>query len=112
MRKPTRINFVFLFAFFALIVLASMLFAGSVSDSGIVKLVQGNNVVSFNVSNPFSVQTFVELNPDIQTVSYRDGNETIGYVNALGGVGKNFTIESGREYEIFSSSNITLNIPG
>ncbi len=109
--KMTASKYIVL-AFLMVIILASALFAVSAPDSRTVNLVEGKNTISFNVSNPFSVETFVKLNPAIETVSYHEGNETVGYVNTFGGVGKNFLIESGKDYEIFSSSNITLNIPG
>ena len=68
------------------------------------------NYVELNVSNGFYAETLIKLNPDIEAISYKEDNETIGYANVFGGVGKNFVVES-RTYEIIVKENINLILP-
>src|SRR3989344_5937452 len=66
------------------------------SDSGIYPLSSGKNIVKFDET--IYVPNLVEMYPDIEYVSYFDQNtnKTIAYINAFGGIGKNFLIYSDR----------------
>ena len=103
---------------FSLIILASFFLfftvskIGSVSDNTGTILLAGDNNISFNVTSPFYAGDLVKLNPSIEVVSYNNGSRDIGYVNAFGGIGNNFEIGNGINYEIFVSENTTLIIPG
>lgn len=101
----------FLFGILVLISITSLLLAGSALHNKEVPIFEGENILSFNISSHFYVKTLVELNPNIEVVSYRDINETKGYANVFGGVGKNFYIENNTMYEIYSSKNTTLILP-
>jgi hypothetical protein len=73
-------------------------------------LKKGKNYIAFNLTQPFYVKTLIELNPNIEAVSYRQGNGTYGYVNAFNGIGKNFIIEN-KEYEIIVNQDTNLVLP-
>ena len=75
-----------------------------------IELSKGKNYVRLNVSELFYVETLVKLNPLIEAVSYKEENETIGYVNIFKGVGKNFVIQD-REYEIVAKESTNLILP-
>ena len=101
----------FLFGFAFLLLLVSIFLISSTSSNSGIQIVEGKNVVSLNVSSPFSVETLVKLNPQIEVVSYQDDNGTFGYANVFGGIGKDFEIQGGVDYEIYSSGNTTLILP-
>src|SRR3989344_7331194 len=63
-------------------------------------LIDGKNYVTFDM--PKNVADLVKKNPDIEYASYHDVflDETIGYVNVFGGLGKNFVLNPGKIYEI------------
>jgi len=101
-----RISF---FAAFVIFVLFSIVL---ISSQGIFskELEKGKNVVMINLSRPIYAETLINLNPDIEAISYSENNRTIGYVNVLGGIGQNFIVEN-REYEIIVSKDINLVLP-
>jgi hypothetical protein len=73
-------------------------------------LYKGKNLVVFD--DYINVQDLVLKNPKIETVSYYDSfnQESVGYINFLGGIGKDFVIIPGNQYEIFVKSQINLNL--
>ncbi len=73
-------------------------------------LIAGKNMITFD--KVMFVRELVNLNPEIQAVSYYDTglDSTLGFVNAFGGVGKNFLIAPGRTYEVIVLSNTTLSV--
>ena len=76
-----------------------------------IQLKKGKNFVELNITEPFYVSSLVKLNPDIEVVSYKEGNESIGYVNVFGGIGRDFVVDEG-VYEIVVKKDIVLVIPG
>ncbi len=102
---------ILLFSFAFLFFLVSIFLTSSTSNNNGIQLVGGRNVVSLNVSSPFSVEALVKLNPKIEVVSYQNDSETVGYANVFGGIGKNFDIQEGINYEVYSSGNTTLILP-
>ena len=86
-------------------------FVNSASGISGINISHGNNNLTFNTTMPFNVSSLVKLNPQIEVVSYYNGTNTLGYVNAFGGIGANFQIENGTMYEVFSSENTTLILP-
>jgi len=84
-----------------------------VSSIGIssIDLAKGKNIIKLNVTEPFYVETLVKLNPNIEVVSYKDNNKSLGYVNVYGGIGKNFIMREGIEYEIIVSDDTNLVLP-
>ncbi len=103
MQLSKFVVFIFLCVF-----LISVTFSAEPSGANLVK---GKNLVSFNTSEFFYVKTFVNMNPDIEVVSFSDGENTIGYVNFLGGIGENFIMGGGMDYEIIMKENATINLP-
>ncbi len=73
-------------------------------------LSEGKNLVVFD--DYINVRDLVIKNPDIETVSYFDSfnQESIGYINFLGGIGRDFVIVPGNQYEIFVKDQINLNL--
>jgi hypothetical protein len=108
-RNKKILPLIFLASLFLFIAISKIV---SVSDNTGTALIAGDNNVSFNVTSSFYAGDLIKLNPSIEAVSYRESNRTIGYVNAFGGIGSNFEIENGINYEIFVSENTTLVIPG
>ena len=99
-----------LFLFILLLVFFS--FTGVFSKGvSVIELGKGKNFVQFNLSEGFYADTLIKLNPAIESISYRVGNRTIGYVNVFGGVGENFIINSNQTYEIVLRKNSTLILP-
>lgn len=77
-----------------------------------IDLDSGKNYVVFNNSEAFYVEDLIRLNPDIEVVTYYlSENESVGYVNFLGGIGENFVINPETKYEIIVNKNITLALP-
>jgi len=76
-----------------------------------IDLSKGKNLIMLNITEPFYVETLIKLNPSIEVVSYIENNESIGYVNVYGGIGKNFIMREGTEYEIIVSDNAGLVLP-
>ena len=54
----------------------------------------------------------IRNNPFIESISYFDelSNKTVGFVNAFGGLGKDFLLVPGKEYEISAKKDIRLKI--
>ncbi len=98
---------------FALIVTITFLFSIiliSSQNTFSADLEKGKNIVYINISEPIYVDALVKLNPEIQVISFTENNQTTGYVNVFGGVGKNFIVEA-RTYEIITSKQIKLVLP-
>jgi hypothetical protein len=68
---------------------------------GMLELNSGRNYITINSSEFVSAKDFLLKNTNIEMISYTEGNKTIGYVNVLGGIGKNFMLEDGKIYEIY-----------
>jgi hypothetical protein len=76
-----------------------------------IKLSEGKNLI--NLSSEFSplyAEDLVKIYPDITTITYKVGDEEIGYVNVLGGVGENFVVYSHQIYEITVKREVILNL--
>ena len=73
-----------------------------------IKLFKGKNYLDINKS--LLASELIALNPDIEYVSFFDSflNKSIGYVNYFGGIGENFFIEPGNEYEISVDKDTVL----
>ena len=98
----------FLLVIVAILLLSIILISSQNIFSADLK--KGRNTLIINLTSPIYAETLVKLNPEIQTISYRENNQTTGYVNFYGGIGENFIIES-REYEIVVSKDINLILP-
>jgi len=88
------------------IILAEMGFAKDEGQK--ISLEKGKNYVTIN--NTIYVQELIRINPEIESISYIDSflNQSIGYVNVFGGVGKNFVIVPEQVYEISVKKNMSL----
>lgn len=76
-----------------------------------LELEKGKNTVVFNNTEKFYVKTLFDSNENIEVVSYNFENKSIGYIRAFGGIGKNFIVESNKEYEVIVSENTTIALP-
>jgi hypothetical protein len=85
----------------------------SVSSSDIIKmnLNEGKNNLHITSEKEFFVKDLILLNPDIEVISYINGNRTIGYINIFGGIGENFLIRNDINYEIISKSDAEIIFP-
>lgn len=73
-----------------------------------INLLEGKNNITLNQN--IDVRSLVALNPDIESITYQDefSNTNYAYINVFGGIGKKFTLEAGKEYEIISKNKNTL----
>lgn len=76
-------------------------------DFSKLELTKGKNEITVNYSLGYA-SDLVKMYPQIETVTYIENNETIGYVNIFGGIGKDFIIQRDKLYEINSNKNITI----
>jgi len=94
-----------------LILVLSIFFVKSIDNDSENLLVKGKNYISFSGIDPLYVSDLIKLNPGIEVVSYGEGEDTFGYVNVFGGIGKNFIIRDLQEYEIISKEDTALIFP-
>lgn len=75
-----------------------------------IQLTEGKNYISFLQAS--YVKEFMRKNPDIEAISFYDPalDKTTGYVRALGGIGKNFILVPGQEYEVIASKDTTVRV--
>jgi len=59
---------------------------------------------------PIYASQLIKTNPEIQSISTNKYGQTFGYLNALGGIGTNFLIESNNNYEIHTNSSTTIKL--
>ncbi|HGJ65588.1 TPA: hypothetical protein ENS27_09385 [bacterium] len=102
----------------SIIILGGILLVGSTNalfnleqKTFVYPMEQGKNFVIVNTS--VSAKTLVKLNPDIETISYLDEetNESVGFVNAFGGIGKNFLLNKDAVYEISARRAFNMTVP-
>ena len=80
----------------------------------VANLTHGKNIVVFeNYTLGIYASHIIELNRDIQLISYFDESlgRDVGYVNVFGGIGNNFLILPNVNYGVFTEKNITLYVP-
>lgn len=99
-----------IFSAIFIIIFISFIEVYSYEDSSMI-LKKGKNNVIFNLTNPIQVKSLVELNPKIEVISFKENNRTIGYVNIFNGIGENFEIKGGMEYEIITKDDSHLIVP-
>jgi hypothetical protein len=76
-----------------------------------IRLSEGKNSVNLSYEfNPIYVKDLVKIYPDITTITYNNGEQEVGYVNVLGGVGENFVISPDNIYEITTKEEVTLDL--
>ena len=96
-------------AVFFIFILGIIIFDFSTAEYGKeIKLTKGKNYLFVNQT--LYANEFVLMSKDIEYVAYFDEflNRSVGFVNAFGGIGQNFLIEQGREYEVGVRQNINL----
>ena len=74
-----------------------------------IEIEEGKNKIILDSDIGYA-SDLIKLYPEIETISYKDGNKTIGFVNAFGGIGNDFMLESNKTYEVNSNKNITIYI--
>ncbi len=78
---------------------------------GGIKLEEGKNIIDIEIGfNPIYVTDLIKLYPEINTITYNESGEEIGYVNAFGGIGENFIIYANKTYEITTKQEVILNL--
>ena len=68
----------------------------------------GKNIFNDSEFEPIYVSDFVRLNPEVEAVSYSIRGVNYGYVNLFGGIGDDFAMIPGNEYEIVVKNNVTV----
>lgn len=102
-------NKYFLILLFVILCLSGIIIADNFNEG--VKLEEGKNLISLNFDfNPLYVEDLVKIYPEINTVTYNDGLQEFGFVNAFGGIGDNFIVYSNKTYEITTKKEVTLNL--
>jgi hypothetical protein len=91
-----------------LVIFSTTITLAELSGEGI-ELKIGENLVNLSFEfSPFYSHDLVKAYPDISVISHNENGVVEGYVNVFGGIGKNFLIESNKDYEIITKQNITL----
>jgi len=99
--------------FIAVIVCLSLVAAlgPGIPQGIVVELQEGENKIFVeDFFYPKYVSDFVSENPSIQSVTLIENGRSYGYVNVFGGVGRNFIIEQGKEYEVFISDQVNVTL--
>ncbi|PIN90988.1 hypothetical protein COU60_00005 [Candidatus Pacearchaeota archaeon CG10_big_fil_rev_8_21_14_0_10_34_76] len=96
--------------FVALLILVSLASTISANGNENIILEEGKNFIT--IDTEILASELLLLNPSIEAISYFDEDlqTTLGYVNIFGGIGKNFYLRPGVEYEIFAGESIILNV--
>jgi hypothetical protein len=92
------------------IIFSNTIILAEMSEEGI-KLTVGKNLINLSFEfSPINVQDLIRNYPEISTITSNESGIIEGYVNVFGGIGKNFLIESNKEYEIITKKEeiITL----
>lgn len=94
--------------FFAVLSLSAFLAQSEIFSNNALE--EGRNIVRFD--KQMYAQDLILLNPEIEYVSYYDDflGQEFAYVNAFGGIGKNFVIIPGRDYEISVKEKMDLDL--
>lgn len=90
---------------FIVVLFISLSFAYKLNS---LELEKGKNKISFNVTNMYARDIVKAYPKSIESITYKQGNESYGFVNVFGGIGKNFALEENKSYEINSKKNITI----
>jgi len=98
------------FAFLLVMIIFSVSLIPPAESSGVF-LEEGKNILRFNSTDAFYVESFLVMNPEVEVVSFFDGKGTIGYINFLEGIGENFVMQGGIDYEIIMKKNATIIFP-
>ena len=94
-----------IFLFIALLYLTTAIADGEV----LVTLNPGKNVVLIDdYFQMISASELVKKYPEIESITLEKYGEQLGFINIFGGIGADFLITSGTEYEIYSSSIIEV----
>ncbi len=98
--------------FFGFLLYSSLAQTESIVLAGTVELTKGKNNVMFQTDSLY-VQDLIAAYPSIETVSYYDSflGTQLGYVNVFGGVGRNFLLVPGQQYEIVLSEDTIFILP-
>ena len=76
-----------------------------------IKLSEGKNLVYFSEEiKPIYASDLVKIYPEINAITYYEGDEEKGYVNVFGGVGENFVVMFNNTYEITVEKEVTLKL--
>ena len=90
--------------FFALFILGIYF----VSSAEIIKISKGENRLNWSSDRETTAKELIIAYPDLEVISYYENNVSHGFVNTLGGIGEDFRLISGREYEIISKEEVLI----
>jgi hypothetical protein len=91
-----------------LVIFSTAITLAELSGEGI-KLNIGENFVNFSLNfSPVYTQDLVKAYPEISVITHNENGIEEGYVNVFGGIGKNFLIESNKEYDIITKKEVTM----
>jgi len=80
-------------------------------DPMTLTLKQGENIIQVNeYFTSYPVSYLINQYPSIQSVSMQEYGQTFGYINAFGGIGIDFLIQPGKEYEIYVGEDTSINL--
>ena len=102
-------NKYFLISIFFILCVSGIIIAEDFKEG--IKLYEGENTINLSLNfNPIYVGDLVKIYPEIETVTYNDSRQELGYVNAFGGIGNNFVIYPNKIYEITTKQETNLNL--
>ncbi len=94
------------FLFTTAIAIAEFIPEENVSE---IQLSEGENLVLIPEEvSPFYVKDLVKSYPDLLTITYFEYKQEKGYANIFGGVGENFIIYPGKEYNFTCSKKMEV----
>jgi hypothetical protein len=102
-------NKYFLILIFVILCVSGIIIAEDFREG--IKLNEGKNIINISLDfNPLYVKDLIKVYPEIQTVTYNESMQELGYVNVFGGIGDNFVIYPNQIYEITTNQEVNLNL--
>jgi hypothetical protein len=93
---------------FLVIAILLIAYVEAQQEKELKRLSKGKNLIKLDKTSIAS--ELIRNNPHIEAISYKDPktNQTMGYVNVNGGIGKNILLLPSEEYEIISRNEAIL----
>ncbi len=93
------------------IILSILLTTYAVNSLEFLKLEKGKNLVNWSINQEISAKQLIINYPDIRTITYYDeNNESHGFVNIFSGIGENFVLVAGNQYQIDTKEEVLITI--
>jgi hypothetical protein len=82
-----------------------------VSSLDFIKLEKGKNVVNWTINQGISVEQLIMNYPQIQAITYYDENNmSHGFINVFSGIGENFILIAGNQYQIDTKEEVVITL--